>query len=224
MREFVIPTSKPKLRLLDAAEQLVAGKGFDAVSVRDVTELAKANVAAVNYHFGSREGMMGLVIGRRMMTIQQERLDRLAVLEKKWGNKGIPLEELVDAWVRPLVSVSGSERMVARILALPAEALPEPVDVLSCELWARFLKAFGKALSSVPKEDLAWRLHFLNGAVIQLLSGSESLMHWTQGASAVPEKELSLSHFLRFALAAIREGGVEDKPTAKRGPQATFDF
>ena len=69
MRSFEIPTSKAKLKLLDSAEGLVANRGFDAVSVRDVTQLAKANVAAVNYHFGSREGMMSLMMVPKLMVL-----------------------------------------------------------------------------------------------------------------------------------------------------------
>lgn len=55
-------TDGTKKRLREAMESLVADRGFDAVSVRDITGVAKANVAAVNYHFGSREGMIQHVI------------------------------------------------------------------------------------------------------------------------------------------------------------------
>ncbi|MEO8616967.1 MAG: helix-turn-helix domain-containing protein, partial [Luteolibacter sp.] len=64
MRELTIPESGPKRTLLNAAEQLFATKGFESVSVRDVTQSVKMNVAAVNYHFGSREQMLSLVILR----------------------------------------------------------------------------------------------------------------------------------------------------------------
>ena len=55
MRDMTIPESGTKRKLLDAAELLFAERGFEAVSVRDITQLAKTNVAAVNYHFGSRD-------------------------------------------------------------------------------------------------------------------------------------------------------------------------
>jgi len=231
MRDLNIPPSKAKLKLLDAAEQLVAERGFDVVSVRDVTQAAQANVAAVNYHFGSREGMMAIVIQRILTPIQQERLARLEVLEKKWGSKAMPLEELVDAIVRPLIaSARRSElseslhgQLVGRILALSLEILPEAVEQTMQELAARYLKALAKALPTVAKEELVWRLHFVMGGVIHLLTGQSSIQRVSQGGSGSPSVELTLNRFLRFALAGLREGVAENQP-AKKGPQATFDF
>jgi len=62
MRVTKVPESGPKRSLLDATERLVVEKGFDLVSVRDITGAIKANVAAVNYHFGSREALMDVVM------------------------------------------------------------------------------------------------------------------------------------------------------------------
>ncbi len=231
MRDLNVPPSKAKLKLLDAAECLVAERGFDLVSVRDVTQAAKANVAAVNYHFGSREGMMGLVIQRIFTPIQQERVARIELLEKKWGGKAVPLEELVDAMVRPLVAgVRKSElseslhgQLVGRILALPSESLPEALELSLQDLNARYLKALGKALPTVAKEELVWRLHFLMGGVIHWLTGMSSIQRLSQGGAGAPGLELTLSRFLHFSIAGLREGVVEAAPV-KKGPQAMFDF
>ena len=74
MRETTIPESGSKRKLLETAEQLFADKGFEAVSVRDITQLAKTNVAAVNYHFGSRDSLLGMVMMRYMQPVTEERL------------------------------------------------------------------------------------------------------------------------------------------------------
>lgn len=230
MRELEIPTSKPKLRLLDAAQAQVAAKGFDAVSVRDVTEKAKANVAAVNYHFGSREGMMSLVMSRCLVPVQKERIDRLSVLERKWGSKGVPLEELLEAYLRPLFVQSGSDgreiqSVLARILALPVDSLPMALQESMADLWQRYLKALGKSLPGVPRQDLAWRLHLVTSAAIGMLTGAEPVQRWS-GVGVDPENADQLgARLLRFALAAMREGLVSSTESgAPKGPQATFDF
>ena len=67
--------AKQKLRI--AAEQLFAEKGFEAVSVRDITQRSKSNVAAVNYHFGSRDGLVASVLERCVAPVNAERIARL---------------------------------------------------------------------------------------------------------------------------------------------------
>jgi AcrR family transcriptional regulator len=231
MREIKIPQSKSKLRLLDAAEQLFADRGFEAVSVRDVTQLAKANVAAVNYHFGSRDGMIAVVVMRYMMPVNQERLARLESVERKWSGKAAPLEEIIDAFVRPVVGIVRkselSERLfcklVGRIFAMQGDGLPEAVEAQMRDLINRFTRAFAKALPTVPPEELVWRMHFLVGSIIHMLMNQEMLHRLSNGASGAPTMEVTLGRFIRFAAAGLREG-VEQEPTAAKGPQALFDF
>ncbi len=232
MRDLNQPQTKSKLKLLEAAERLIAERGFEGVSVRDVTQAAKANVAAVNYHFGSREGMMGLVMTRVLGPIQQERSARLEVLEKKWGSKAMPLEELVDAMLRPLMVLAKrsewtDERqgaLVGRVLSLPVEQLPEALEESLKEFTGRVLKAMAKCIPHLDKEDLAWRLHFVMGAVVQVLVAPGSLQRLTQGVSGAPGSELLLARLMHFAVAGLREGQKEESPARKKGPQAMFDF
>ncbi len=233
MRAFEIPTSKAKLKLLDAAELQVSEKGFDAVSVRDVTQLAKANVAAVNYHFGSREGMMGLMMARRMSPVHQKQLQNLDLLEKKRGSKTVSLEELLEAWLSPLfVQISkdkGKDEVlrlsVARILSLSASSLPDPLQNSGAELWKRYLKAFGKCLKEISAEELVWRLHLLNGAAIQSLMGTGSIQAWTGIGGSSESVEQRLSRLLRLAAPLMREGGMKQGDEVKpEAPQGTFDF
>ena len=231
MREIKFPQSESKLRLLEAAEQLFAERGFETVSVRDVTQLAKANVAAVNYHFESREGMVALVVSRYLIPVNEERLARLEALERKWSGKAAPLEEIIDAFVRPVVGlVRKSElsqslfgKLVGRIFAMQGEGLPPAVEEQMKTLIERFIRALGKALPTVSQEELVWRMHFLVGSIIHMLMNQEMLQRLSGGASGNPTMEVTLGRFIRFAAAGLREG-VELEPEAKKGPQATFDF
>ena len=231
MREIKFPQSESKRRLLDAAEQLFADRGFEAVSVRDVTQAAKANVAAVNYHFGSRDGLIALVATRYITPINEERLLRLDALEKKWSGKAVPMEEVIDAFVRPLVSfVQKSDlserlfcKLMGRLFSLQGEGLPPVIEDQIRNLSDRFTRALGKSLPTVSQEDLAWRTHFLVGAMIHMLLNQEMLHRMSNGSSGTPTMEATLSRFIRFATAGLREG-VETEPAVKKGPQAVFDF
>lgn len=231
MREMTIPESGSKRKLLDAAEQLFAEKGFEAVSVRDITQLAKTNVAAVNYHFGSRDGLLALVMMRYMLPITEERLARLDSVERKWSGKSAPLEEIIDALVRPLVGqVRKSElaerlfyKLTGRICAEQGDGLPLQLEDQFRQVGERFSKAFAKALPTVPSEELAWRIHFVIGGMIHMLTHQDILQRVSGGASGAPTMEATLSRFIRFSAAGLREGTVTEEPV-KKGPQATFDF
>lgn len=228
MRELTIPESGPKRKLLDAAEQLFAEKGFEAVSVRDITNLVKMNVAAVNYHFGSRESLLTLVILRYAAPVNEERLARLESAERKWAGKGLPVEEIIDAFVRPVLGqVRKTElperlfyKLLGRIFAENGDGLSPVIEEQFRHSSDRFARAFAKSLSSVAAEDLMARIHFVTGGVIHLLTHQELLANGTGGP---PAMEATLGRLIRFAAAGLREGTEAEAPV-KKGPQAMFDF
>lgn len=231
MRDMTVPESGSKRKLLNAAEHLFADKGFEAVSIRDITQAAETNVAAVNYHFGSRDGLLTLVMMRYMLPVNEERLARLETVERKWAGKAAPLEEVIDAYVRPLAGHVGkselSERLfyklVGRIFARQGDGLPAPVDDPLRQVVERFTRAFGRALPTVAPEDLIWRIHFMAGGMIHLLTHQDMLHRLSNGASGAPAMEATLSRFIRFAAVGLRGGTETDEP-AEMGPQAMFDF
>jgi AcrR family transcriptional regulator len=167
-----------KGRLLEATENLVAEKGFDAVSVRDITGLAKANVAAVNYHFGSREGLLAAVLEHRMKPLAEERIANLASLGEDHG-----VRELLQAWVSPLVSllvVSGlPELAYCRVMGrcmemLASPAFPEAAKA-SRAVDEKLLESLEKCIPLMSRQEIEWRLHFVTGALIHALVHGASI-------------------------------------------------
>ncbi len=231
MRELKFPQSESKRRLLEVAEQLFAEHGFQTVSIRDVTQLAKANVAAINYHFGSRNGLIALVVTLTITPVNEERIVRLDTLEKKWSGKAVPLEEVIEAFVRPLLSSARKtglseplfRRLLGWIFSMPLETLPQAMEDQIRNASDRFSRAIAKSLPSVSAEDLAWRIHFVTGAMIHMLLHQEMLHQLSNGASGNPTMDALLGRFIRFAAAGLRDG-AEPEPIEKKGPQATFNF
>lgn len=232
MRDLTISRSDAKRRLLDAAEPLFAERGFDAVSVRDVTQLAKANVAAVNYHFGSRDGLIALVVSRHLTPIHEERIARLDGLEKKFPGKVVPLEELLDAYARPLIGVMRKTelterlfgKLLGRIFSLQTDELPALMADQTKISIDRFNKALGRTLTGLTQDELAWRFHFAIGGLIQLLLQDEVSLRQPTAVVAGATIEHKLGRWIRFAAAGLRDGLEQPAAQAKRGPQATFDF
>ncbi len=149
VRVTKVPDSGAKKKLLDAAESLVAAKGFDSVSVRDVTGAAGANVAAVNYHFGSREGLMDVVIARILDPLCEARKYALEAAGKS-------AEALVRAYVEALSQVAAAitmdgrifPKLAGRILALPDEAMPPVLATARLEVSGLYLAAIPKVRPS----------------------------------------------------------------------------
>jgi AcrR family transcriptional regulator len=219
-------------RLLEAAEQLFSEQGFDRVSVRDITVRAGANVAAVNYHFSSREGLVEQVMERYINPVNEERIARLDALERKAGRKPVALEELLEAFVRPFVTQVRkselSEKMFFKLMGRclgdrGAGMMPASVELGFQAMLMRFRKAFARSLPDLDEEELLWRMHFTVGAMIHTMAHGETLSRFTQGASGNPSMERILSRFIRFCSAGMRQE-LGEKAGGKKGLQDEFEF
>ncbi|MFD2255671.1 TetR/AcrR family transcriptional regulator [Luteolibacter algae] len=200
-----IPDSGAKKKLLDAAERLVAENGFDLVSVRDITGEVKANVAAVNYHFGSRETLMDLVVLRLLQPLLEERLKALDGAGKKPS-----VEKIIDSFASPLLSIAGSLgmdqffflRLIGRILVLPPAKISQPLSTEWQAMLERYQAALENALPDMPSARVAARFAFFDAGLSQSLLGlepsddfAELLQDWIAfasqgfGAVAAPTKQ-----------------------------------
>ncbi|MFT3991674.1 MAG: TetR family transcriptional regulator [Luteolibacter sp.] len=237
MRAPIIPESGPKRKLLDAAEQLFAEKGFEAVSVRDITKLANANVAAVNYHFGSREGLLTMVMTRYLAPVNEERMALLDEAERRAGGKALSVEEIIIAMSRPLINqVMRSEmseqvfcKLLARVISEQNDDLSFAVETHLRSAAHRFYDALEKALPDVSREEIAWRLHFTHGAVVKLLYHQEMFKRVAEIPDATLEE--SFQRFIRYAVAGMCQqpasAPVKEAAPAKMEkvtPQGSFDF
>src|SRR5437762_5155319 len=90
-----------KSRILDVAEHLFMEHGFEATSLRSLTSSAGVNLAAVNYHFGSKEELFQAVLTRRLDPMNQERIELLKKLENGSGDRPIACERILAAMLVP---------------------------------------------------------------------------------------------------------------------------
>lgn len=159
-------------RILDAAERLLAQRGFNGVSIRDITGAAGVDVALANYHFGSKQGLLEAVFLRRAEDLNAERLARLDALLAPGRRKAPTLEEIIDAFTHPLLDRSarggpGWKSYFALIAAI--NNTPELGGVLMSryfdEVVQRFMQAIRRALPGCDERDLYWAYHFLSGAL-----------------------------------------------------------
>ena len=168
-------------RLLNAAEKLFSQNGFANTSLRMITAHAGVNLAAVNYHFGSKQALIQEVFRRRLEPLNQERLQRLAALVQ---TQDVPhVEAIVEAYLAPTLKTDteadASElrfmRLLGRTQVGASASLREFVHQLYAEVLDRFATALSRALPHLPMDELYWRMQFLTGCVAYSMAVSDSL-------------------------------------------------
>lgn len=172
-----------KERILDAAERLFADKGFDATSLRGITAAAGVNLAAVNYHFGTKAGLLEEVFRRRVEPLNRDRLARLDALQARGGDEASDVEEILQTFIEPVMHVSRDPsrggmvfmRLLGRSYAEPNEQIRRFMPGLYEEVKIRYGEALGHAVPRLAPEDLYWRMHFVVGTIAYTMAGTDAL-------------------------------------------------
>ncbi len=172
-----------KERILDAAEGLFVVHGFEATSLRTITAAAFVNLAAVNYHFGTKEELFQAVLTRRLDPMNQERVEILSRLESRGGAAiRCPCDRILMALFVPALRLARDPerggknflRLLGRAYADPAPFIRQFLSDQYALMIARFKAAFGRALPHLPRRELSWRLHFIMGALSYTLAGTDA--------------------------------------------------
>ncbi len=201
---MVAKKNSTKEKILLATEHLLAEHGFEVVSLRDITTSAEVNVAAVNYHFGSKEKLFEAVQCRYINPINEERLALLAELTKTGKVAGI--REILDAFMRPFLSmVTQSEmkeqmffKLMGRCITDQHGDLPEAAMPLLEKMAEAFTSAMATALPELPREQLLWRLHYTFGVMAHTLMHADALKTLTNGTCGEPNMETQLRWMIDF--------------------------
>ncbi len=164
MNEAPSTKTGTKDRILDASERLFAEKGIAATSLRSIIAAANVNLAAVHYHFGSKEELVKAVALRVTGPMNEKRLGLLDHLEREYGETPVPLESLVDAFVAPIVHLADDPihgetfmRLMGRVMAEPDYFFGKIAAENFRDVRRRFVAAFRRTLPALPEEELFWR-------------------------------------------------------------------
>jgi AcrR family transcriptional regulator len=201
-----------RLRILDAAELLFTEHGFEATTMRQITGAAAVNLAAVNYHFGSKEALIREVFRRRLTWLNQQRLQELDRLEAEAGGAPLKpsriLEVFFGAALKMAADTEGGGRTFMRLLGRtytkPSEFVRGFLAQEYAAVIARFKAALVKALPGVPAEEILWRFHFMLGAMSYAISGADALHIVAEGALDDGDTEALYARLMSFMLGGLR--------------------
>ena len=197
-----------KERILAAAETLFAQRGFDGASLRQLTSDAGVNLAAVNYHFGSKEKLVEQVFRRRLDALNAQ---RLAALARGAGQPETRLEDVLDAFIRPALELSHEDsgslfmRVLARAFAEHDDSLRKFLSENYGHVMRQFTAEFARLLPQLSKEELYWRIDLVTGALTHAMSGFGMIQRKSDVSERV-HREQTVAHLTRFAAAGLRAG------------------
>ncbi len=215
-------------RILDAAEQLFAEKGFAETSLRLITSKAGVNLAAVNYHFGSKKALIQAVFSRFLgpfcVSLERE-LDRREALAG--GRQS--LEQLLEILVEQAMAVkprSGDDLSIfMRLLGLSFSQsqghLRRYLDDMYGKVFRRYMALVHQAAPAIPAIELFWRVHFMLGAVSFSMSGIKALRAISEDDFGVKTSiEQVMRMMVPFLAAGMRaDSGVQDKALIEAQPR-----
>lgn len=195
-----------KQRILGAAEELFARHGFAGASLRQVTSAAQVNLAAVNYHFGSKENLINEVFRRRLDTLNTQRLAALATARARPGYR---LEDALDAFIRPALALASANqggvafvRVLARAYAEHNERLRKFLHDNYSHVLKEFVADLVGFLPHLDKQELYWRLDIVSGALTYAMADFGVIKR--RGVSEAQHRDLAAQHLVRFAAAGLR--------------------
>ena len=200
---------RTRRRLLDATRDLLAAHGEDGFSLRDITQAAQANVAAVSYHFGSKDSLCRAVVDEALRTVIEEQAAGYRQLPDD-----APLEAIAAAFARPVISAvsagSGETRALIRIVkravtdADPRER--QRHDAILAVGSEPLLERLRRALPDVPEDELRFRMEATAG-ILAVLAGGHP------GIDLETKTESELERLVIPVVAGALAGGSSTPPT-----------
>lgn len=193
--------SDTKSRILDAAEKLFGMNGFDATSLRDITAEAQVNLAAVNYHFQSKDSLIDAVIARR---IEPVNVRRMAMLEAAGPQP--TLEQLLTAFLAPVLDkdMGTVVPLLGRIMSDPTQFVEKVYRKHLAQISQRFQTALRARLPELSATEVLWRMHFTVGVMTHLMSLSQVLPALTGGLCDISDRQALIERVVAFAAAGFR--------------------
>jgi AcrR family transcriptional regulator len=199
-------SASTKERILTAAEALFAQRGFEGASLRQLTAAAGVNLAAVNYHFGSKDHLVEQVFKRRL---DQLNARRLAALKQISGQPETTLEDVLAAFIRPALDLSHDGggglfmRVLARAFAEHDDDLRKFLSENYGHVMRQFTAEFARLLPDLSKEELYWRIDLVTGALTHAMSGF-GIIQRKSDVSETTHREQTAEHLIRFAASGLR--------------------
>lgn len=196
-----------KERLLVVAGELFADRGFDSVSLRMITDRANVNLASVNYHFGSKEELIGAVVDDIVRPVNERRLSLLSLIDY---TRQDPIRKIIHAFIDPVFDLSDSGnddnkyyKLISRCIASRDERVSSIIIKQFPEVLAQFVSSLTKALPSMDSNSAHLKIMFMAGALAHSLFHYENLLLISEGRFDLNSTEVLKNELVSFLLTGM---------------------
>jgi AcrR family transcriptional regulator len=197
-----------KQKILDTAERLFGEYGYSATSLRHIISEAQVNLAAIHYHFGSKQDLLDQVILRKAGPMNERRMQLLDQFEAEYSPA--PVEKILEAFIAPAILIEKSPEFVKLMGRVHAEGLmPEIAQRHFQPLIARFMSALHGALPGVPEKELLWKAHFAIGAMAHAVTARPELIPQSEQESPFNVSKMLVA----FVSSGFRAPAILEKET-----------
>jgi len=163
--------NETKQKILNTAERLFAETGYSATSLRHIISEAGVNLAAIHYHFGSKQDLLDQVILRKAGPLNEHRIKLLDQYAAEAAPKAVLPEKIMEALIAPAVLMGKSPEFIKLMGRLHAEGLmPEIAQRHFQPMITRFMSALYQAFPELPQNELRWKMRFVIGAMAYTLT------------------------------------------------------
>src|SRR5689334_7049232 len=207
-------SDQTRTAILAAAERLYADRGFGDVTLRDIVAEANVNLAAVNYHFGSKDELIAELFVTRSLALNRDRLRELRAAEER-GNGRAGVADILRALVGPsLRGCIGPERdrsTAARFMIRASiEAVPPIRRIRNREIdhLRKFVVALRRALPDRGDAELYWGLHFALAMAQQNVRDSERLTKLSEDKCELNDVEGVIDRVVDVAVLGLTARGA----------------
>ncbi|MBW2476892.1 MAG: CerR family C-terminal domain-containing protein [Deltaproteobacteria bacterium] len=203
-----------KQRILDAAERLFARDGYHQTSLRSITSEAEVNLAAVNYHFGSKEVLLEEVFKRRLIPLNAIRKNQLETVREQAqdAQRRPEVGAVLRAFIVPTVRFCSEEPGAEHFSTLVGRAIAEPDDTVRNVFILHIMPLFNllfsllqEALPELDRDTVFWRLHFALGATTHTMRLLGRLDLLPEGLNRQIQVDVLLDQLMAFVTAGVRQ-------------------
>ena len=207
-RRFNMTEPNTKDKILDSAEYLFANKGLKDTSVRDITSHAKVHLAAVNYHFNTKDGLLRALVERRLKPLNQQRLELLDKYENRFGQGSVAVESVLYALIAPAIKMCFEApdflKITGQIVSHPDEETYTIYLSNFDELFTRVKDVLVFSLPHISEEELMWRIHFVIGSTIHTCTNYSGLSVLSHGVCEMNDQEEIVNTLISFCTAGLK--------------------
>ena len=201
-------------KILNAAEELFSQSGYDAVSIRQITQAADVRLALAHYHFGSKEALFNAVIQRRIGLLSKCRVELLQHYLELSDSEPIPLEQLVLAFVAPYLywhqnggpGWRSYSRLVAGLLGYNLPVLRDQFDPTA----RMFLVELRRSMPNASEAAVQWGFDFMVGLMCNTFAEVDRIKGLSDGLCTDEDKEDACQRLVTFIVAGLN-GFIEKK-------------